>query len=449
MKFFFILFIILGETLQGASFQSVSDVQQKIEDEIKNLNQVQENIHSQYSPLMNQMNALNQEISELRKEIERESKKQIQKERQYSELESETIILEKEAMRTNELLSEFKKNFTSNLNPSEEKSYLYDLKNINDISKLNHFFNFFSNRLPHLFGGHLFKGNCVGKAGQYLEGQFFSFGPFLLFKSTQGDLSGLVGLDTHSFASKVIYDLPPDLLQKLYDGKSALIPLDLKDGKVLKIESQKGSLWDHVLSGGYIVYPILFLAFICLLVSILKTIHLMKINVHHQQEKLSEVIHWVNQGKIKEAVEKVRALGRPFGPVLYEGIHHRKASREHLEEIMHEQILSQLPFLEKNLAILSVSAAAAPLLGLLGTVTGMIHTFQMVTTFGSGKVQMLSSGISEALITTEFGLMLAIPALLIHAFLSKRVKLIVQKLEQLSLSFMNGINVIEGAHGYE
>ena len=72
--------------------------------------------------------------------------------------------------------------------------------------------------------------------------------------------------------------------------------------------------------------------------------------------------------------------------------------------------------------MLSVSAAAAPLLGLLGTVTGMIHTFRLITMFGTGDARLLSGGISEALVTTEAGLMVAIPALLIHAWCLRRVR---------------------------
>jgi biopolymer transport protein ExbB len=108
---------------------------------------------------------------------------------------------------------------------------------------------------------------------------------------------------------------------------------------------------------------------------------------------------------------------------------------------MHEQILSQIPALEKNLPVLAVSAAVLPLLGLLGTVTGMVHTFDLMAIFGTGKVNLLSGGISEALITTEFGLITAIPALLVHAYLSKRVKTVVHTMEQTAIAFVNGLHI--------
>jgi biopolymer transport protein ExbB len=73
---------------------------------------------------------------------------------------------------------------------------------------------------------------------------------------------------------------------------------------------------------------------------------------------------------------------------------------------------------------------------LLGTVTGIINTFKLLTVFGSGDVKMLSGGISEALITTEFGLIVAIPTLLAHAFLSRRAKGITDRMEQLAIGFI-------------
>jgi len=132
-------------------------------------------------------------------------------------------------------------------------------------------------------------------------------------------------------------------------------------------------------------------------------------------------------------------MGRPAGPVLMEGIEHHRAPREHLEEIMHERILVQIPYLEKWLPFLAVAAAAAPLLGLLGTVTGMIHTFDLVTIFGSGKAKLLSGGISEALVTTEYGLIIAIPALLVHAYLSRRVRTLINSLDHGSVAFINAV----------
>ncbi|MEM1297165.1 MAG: MotA/TolQ/ExbB proton channel family protein, partial [Verrucomicrobiota bacterium] len=85
------------------------------------------------------------------------------------------------------------------------------------------------------------------------------------------------------------------------------------------------------------------------------------------------------------------------------------------------------------------ASATAPLLGLLGTVTGMIHTFKLINVFGTGDARSLASGISEALVTTEFGLIVAIPALILHAVLFRKIKGITGSIEMASLAFMNGL----------
>ena len=91
------------------------------------------------------------------------------------------------------------------------------------------------------------------------------------------------------------------------------------------------------------------------------------------------------------------------------------------------------------LPLIQVTAATAPLLGLLGTVTGMIKTFRLITVFGTGDAKSLSTGISEALITTEFGLIVAIPAIILGAILSRKAKSVVASMEQTAVSFVNGV----------
>ena len=124
-----------------------------------------------------------------------------------------------------------------------------------------------------------------------------------------------------------------------------------------------------------------------------------------------------------------------------QGIKHSHEPRELIEEILYESILDAKPKFGMMLPVIATTAAIAPLLGLLGTVTGMINTFNLITLFGTGDARMLSSGISEALVTTEFGLIVAIPALIIHALLSRRIKTILSDMEKYALIFSNGLSV--------
>ena len=89
------------------------------------------------------------------------------------------------------------------------------------------------------------------------------------------------------------------------------------------------------------------------------------------------------------------------------------------------------------LSVLSVTAAVSPLFGLLGTVTGIIKTFGDLSFHGAGEAQFISAGISEALITTEYGLVVAIPAFIAHAILSRRAKSVLADMEKLASGFVS------------
>jgi hypothetical protein len=133
--------------------------------------------------------------------------------------------------------------------------------------------------------------------------------------------------------------------------------------------------------------------------------------------------------------------------MLAAGVNHIRASRDLIEEVMYETVLTTKLRLQKMLPFIAICAASAPLLGLLGTVTGIIRTFKMITLFGSGDVKSLSGGISEALITTEFGLIVAIPALLIHAFLSRKARGVTAQMETVAISFANQVSKSDFGRG--
>ncbi len=114
-----------------------------------------------------------------------------------------------------------------------------------------------------------------------------------------------------------------------------------------------------------------------------------------------------------------------------------RAGREKMEEAAAEAIYLEMPRLERLLPFLAVIAGVAPLLGLLGTITGMIATFDVITEHGTGDPKLLSGGISEALITTEFGLIVAIPVLLLHNLLARWSDRTIDTLQTHALALVN------------
>jgi biopolymer transport protein ExbB len=127
----------------------------------------------------------------------------------------------------------------------------------------------------------------------------------------------------------------------------------------------------------------------------------------------------------------------PVVEVIREGLAARNEDREILESVMQEAILRELPRVERGLSTIAIIGAVEPLLGLLGTVTGMIETFRVITLYGTGDPRLMSNGISEALITTEFGLFIAIPILLIYTFLSRRTNGIIGDMEEKAIHLSN------------
>ncbi|MBE0469882.1 MAG: MotA/TolQ/ExbB proton channel family protein [Methyloprofundus sp.] len=110
---------------------------------------------------------------------------------------------------------------------------------------------------------------------------------------------------------------------------------------------------------------------------------------------------------------------------------------ETLELVLDEAITREVPALEKGLSLIKLLAAVAPLLGLLGTVTGMIATFQSISLFGTGDPKLMANGISQALVTTMLGLSVAMPLLFIHNLLASRSRTLVQILDEQSAGIMS------------
>lgn len=122
----------------------------------------------------------------------------------------------------------------------------------------------------------------------------------------------------------------------------------------------------------------------------------------------------------------------PLGRVLKVAEENKQVDNETLELKLEEAVLKERPAIESGLAILKIVAAVAPLLGLLGTVTGMIATFQAITIFGAGDPKNMAGGISAALVTTVQGLVVAIPVVLMHTLVNGRAKSVIHALEEQS-----------------
>lgn len=199
------------------------------------------------------------------------------------------------------------------------------------------------------------------------------------------------------------------------------------------------SPWQTFRSGGPVMWPILLLGLAAIAVLCERVWALLRAR-QSLPSTLSAVVPAIHRKEYTEAIRSAGGgvLGNVLRPLLQEQqVGHPE--RRRLEDLATEAILAARPSLERSLSLLNVIAMVAPLLGLLGTVTGMIETFAVITEVGTGEPRLLSAGISEALLTTQFGLTVAIPVVLLHGMLSRWVERMLGDLETAALVVLNAM----------
>ena len=199
-------------------------------------------------------------------------------------------------------------------------------------------------------------------------------------------------------------------------GNFVKFGLDPTGGSILGLLVQAPNLQERVEQGGPVGYTILGVGAVGFLLAIIQLLNLTFIQLKVNAQQKSDVAKADN----------------PLGRVLLVKDKYPKADVEALELHLTEAILAELPRLSRFLTIVKIISVVAPLMGLLGTVTGMINTFQAITLFGTGDPKLMAGGISTALVTTVLGLVVAIPTTLLYAFLNTRSKGIVAVLQEQS-----------------
>ncbi len=204
-----------------------------------------------------------------------------------------------------------------------------------------------------------------------------------------------------------------------------------------EVEYKKEKTIDDILKGGGVIgYIILALGAFGLFLLVIRVFILFWSGSN--VKKISKIVaKKVEAGEGDEAYDAIKKYNGSAARVIKSTLRNIKRDRDHIEDIVMENILNESGHIDKFGGFVMVIAAVAPLLGLLGTVTGMIATFDMITEFGTGDPKMLSGGISEALITTMFGLIVAIPLLMLGNLMSGWAQGIKDSMEQSALHIVN------------
>jgi len=197
---------------------------------------------------------------------------------------------------------------------------------------------------------------------------------------------------------------------------NASMAVDPSRGNLLSLVIQSPSLLEQISFGGMVGYTIIVMGVIGLVIALMRLLSL-----HNTSRRVKA------QRKSESA-----SLDNPLGRIhaVYEA--NQSAGPETLELKLDEAIMREGPPLERFQSLLKVIAGVAPLMGLLGTVVGMIRTFQTITLFGTGDPKLMADGISQALVTTALGLIVAIPLVFLHSLISGRSKELIEILEEQS-----------------
>lgn len=209
-----------------------------------------------------------------------------------------------------------------------------------------------------------------------------------------------------------------------YNATSGVVTaaVDPSRGALLGLLVQTPSLQERVDQGGLVGYVIITLLVLGVLLALVRIVSLSLTGAKVSAQKKNSTANPNNPlGRIMQTYEENSGL-----------------DVENLQLKLDDAILKELPALERGLSTIKVLAAISPMLGLLGTVTGMIETFQAITLFGTGDPKMMAGGISQALITTVLGLVAAIPLILLHSIASGRSKAVIEVLEEQSAGIIAG-----------
>ena len=448
-------FSLLGsESLNSASKIATSD----LTNSLKELAEIRKNIATVKVPLINDVAELESDVRQKQGKVDRLLRLRDNNDMGLNRLRDQVKALKEQNNYAASLLDEFVRTFETRIDFSEVQLYqdtidearlILDDSDADQAERFEKQLDLISvalNRLDRLVGGYTYEGLALTPDGDIIEGTFAAYGPSVYFNAKDSSTQGIAV--TRLNAAEAAIAIPGSNYEKglvnFIETGEGTIPLDVTLGKALKIVEGNDTLFEHLAKGGSVGVVIISLGLVCLMIGGFKAYEITNFKTP-SRKNVQKVIQSIESGNSDEALIHASKLDGAGGDLLVSAVENHKTKSTNLEEILFEKILSMQPTLERFLPFMALTAAAAPLLGLLGTVTGMIKTFTLITIFGTGDAKSLSSGISEALVTTELGLIVAIPSLILHGLLSRMAKQKVGDLEQISVSFINGITGIKNS----
>lgn len=423
---------------------------QKVEQDIQNA------YKKEYAFLTTQVKNLQTRISEYKSQAQKE---EADINREISRLENLLLSLEQQSNQLEDDIFSMQRNSESATNNNElinatitqAQSTLteYNLKlpeafeNQTEIEKITDLVDFAKGILSNSSKTSKHQGNFFLQDGTEVQGQILKVGNIASYGISPKGSGVLAPAGENNF--KIWNSKDNDSVKNILNSNTLdSLPIFLYESSVKPIEEKQSKTIKGVVdSGGIIAWIIFVLGVIAALLIIMRFWFLKKAS-SSTEKILNKIVNHIENEDMSAAIKVAKSKKSSSSRVLYAVLRNITRDREHIEDIVSESILHESGQLNRFGSLIMVIATVSPLLGLLGTVTGMISTFDIITEFGTGDPKLLSSGISIALITTEIGLAVAIPALLFGNVLSGWAERIKDDMEKASLRVINVYKKIIG-----
>lgn len=437
-----------GRTLDSVLSGATEDLQKATAE----LSAARQEVEAERLPLARRVSELEQALINSRAELARAQRFQENQLVELNALKSDAKRQADEVKYIDSLVTEYARAFRSRINFIEEPRYqamleavesaaaIVDLTAKEKFTRRSVVLTTALHRAEAAQGGETFEGKALDKQGLVQSGKVAVFGPVAMFASSSSPAAGLLQQELNK-ADPTIAQLEPRLSEvsrAMVTSGSGEMVLDPTLGNAFKLSAMKESLYEKFAQGGLVMIPLLGLGLASLILALVKWVQLSRVCLASEID-LQTVLKHIESAKPDLALDHARSIPGLAGELLATAVQHMDEKKEYIEEVLYEKMLGARTRLERGLPFLALTATTGPLLGLLGTVTGMIATFKLISSFGSGDPKMLAAGISEALMATATGMGVAIPALLLHAFLSRKAKGILGSMEQTAVGFVNGV----------
>ena len=440
-----------GDDLASVAASAAGDVEKALTE----LSETRKSIEGERVPLSREIAALEQKLADRRAELAKAQRFQENQLVELNALKAEAKRRGEEVKYVDSLLAEYARAFRSRLHFVEEprfesvfgeleKAVAPDLTPKQRFDRRARLLSTALDRTEGAMGGELFEARALDKKGLLQQGKVALVGPVAVFANAAGDVAGPLQQELNK-ADPSVVDVGKVIAEAsrgLVSTGRGLVGTDPTLGNAFKLAALKESFYEKLEKGGWAMIPLLALGVSALGVAVVKWIQLSRFRLAKESD-LQTVLRHLEDGKRDLALSHAQGIPGPAGDMLATAVKHADEKKEYIEEILYERMLAARTKLERGLPFLAVTATTGPLLGLLGTVMGMIATFKLISSFGSGDPKVLAAGISEALIATATGMTVAIPALLLHAFLGRMAKGIIGSMEQISVGFINGVPEVE------